>query len=1045
VEYWIGLCYGQLHNPDRQIESFKRSLKNDPDFEAAKVALAEAEGKVGRIALNPKEILKILRNTDSTMTVLKLFPLAIAANRQIPKEERNWESLEQLLRDLEEKFPDSAEISLLRYELMVAQERPDEELEKHLYALAEKYPKAFLSRRQLVGFLVGKKKYDEAEKQLAAFEETNGDTVDLRLAKASCYVQRYGKEAKDRLKSLEADTDAFDAREKNFLLTNLLNLMQAIDAQDEVQRLTEQLSGQGAGGLQVPSVRFEQAFKTSNVQEMEDAVRDLEKAENRGPISQYAKARLLLFKNSQNKDAALVDEALALLEKAKESRPNWPAVSFLMGFIYDQKGKPQQALEFYGETINQGNYNPTAIARTLMILAAQKRLPEALDLMNRLDREQAPITPAILKAWAEILWRQGEIDKALEKVRKFAAAAADSEDYRDFIFVGAVVDAAAQQAKANDPKKYDELLPEAEKAFRRAVELGKDAPEPWIALIQFLTTAEKVSEAEPVVEEAKKKISSKDAHLAFARIYEVLKKNDLAKEEYQAALAADSASSRVTRVVAEYAIRTNDVKQAEDLLTRIIDGKEVKSEKTDVMWARRTMALIIVRTRPGYENVEKARKLVERNLADDPKSTEDQSLWASFNSRDPKASNRLQAIQKLQELVDRKQASEKDMFTLSTLYLDNKDWRAASNVLRKLVVNSKDPQYMVFYILQLLEHNEEPDANLYLAQLRGKWPNHFQTVALEAELILRRGKPEEALDLVKGFVDRADAVPANRDQRIVLMMQVLEGLVIRVQKEEESDASKRFLETAERYLSSYVDGHPSAAMEFVKFLARRDRFEDAVAYLESNWTKCDEIAVAEASLAAADQGRGPKEVVDRTLNVLKDALQKFDNHPSLLLAIGDIHVGETKYDEAENCYREVLKNNPKLSTAMNNLVVMITLKPKNEKELNEALKMIDDAIRISGPVAQMLDTRACVYIALGQSDKALADMNDVVADRKTPDRLFHQAQALELAGKKNEAAIVMEEALGMGLSAKHLQKPELPAFERLKKLAKVESGGKKGK
>jgi tetratricopeptide (TPR) repeat protein len=181
------------------------------------------------------------------------------------------------------------------------------------------------------------------------------------------------------------------------------------------------------------------------------------------------------------------------------------------------------------------------------------------------------------------------------------------------------------------------------------------------------------------------------------------------------------------------------------------------------------------------------------------------------------------------------------------------------------------------------------------------------------------------------------------------------------------------------------------------------------------------------------------------LKVLDEARQQYDNHPAIILAIGDIHVGEGKYKDAEDCYREVLKRNAGYATAMNNLAVMLTLKPRNDKELNDALKLIDDAMKITGPMAQMLDTRACVYIAMGQAQKALADMKDVIADGKRPERLFHQAQALELADEKNQAAIVMEEALGMGLSEKHLQKPELPAFERLKKMAKAHSGGKKGK
>ena len=48
VEYWLGVCYGQLRNPDQQIMAFTRALAIDPDFEPIKVALAAAKCKEGK-------------------------------------------------------------------------------------------------------------------------------------------------------------------------------------------------------------------------------------------------------------------------------------------------------------------------------------------------------------------------------------------------------------------------------------------------------------------------------------------------------------------------------------------------------------------------------------------------------------------------------------------------------------------------------------------------------------------------------------------------------------------------------------------------------------------------------------------------------------------------------------------------------------------------------------------------------------------------------------------------------------------------------------
>ena len=211
---------------------------------------------------------------------------------------------------------------------------------------------------------------------------------------------------------------------------------------------------------------------------MEKVLQDIEKVENKGPIWLLQSGLLRCHKVAKGGDPAMLDEALKLLEQAKEIRANWSKIPLWMGQIYDQKDDLAQALKFYWDAIDLGDYHPVAVERTVVVLYQQKRYREANDLLARLDREQAPFTLRILKFWVELLLQQGEYDQALEKARKVAAATADSDDYKDSLFVGQVVDVIAQQTKAADRKKYDELIAEAEKSFRRAVELGQTPRKP---------------------------------------------------------------------------------------------------------------------------------------------------------------------------------------------------------------------------------------------------------------------------------------------------------------------------------------------------------------------------------------------------------------------------------------------------------------------------------------------------------------------------------------------------------------------------------------
>ena len=85
---------------------------------------------------------------------------------------------------------------------------------------------------------------------------------------------------------------------------------------------------------------------------------------------------------------------------------------------------------------------------------------------------------------SEVSMRLENVDRAVAMARQ---AAAQSKDWADHVWLGQIAALLAQRAEANQKaKEAQEYLAEAEKAFRRAVELSPETPEAWVGLIRFL-------------------------------------------------------------------------------------------------------------------------------------------------------------------------------------------------------------------------------------------------------------------------------------------------------------------------------------------------------------------------------------------------------------------------------------------------------------------------------------------------------------------------------------------------------------------------------
>ena len=84
------------------------------------------------------------------------------------------------------------------------------------------------------------------------------------------------------------------------------------------------------------------------------------------------------------------------------------------------------------------------------------------------------------------------------------------------------------------------------------------------------------------------------------------------------------------------------------------------------------------------------------------------------------------------------------------------------------------------------------------------------------------------------------------------------------------------------------------------------------------------------------------------------------------------------------------------------------------------------------PSTSKLDTRAILYLANNEPQKALKDMNVVLSDSETPTYLFHLARIYYQMGQKSEAAQTLARARKAGLKESELGLYERPLYEKLR-------------
>ncbi|MBC7352518.1 MAG: tetratricopeptide repeat protein, partial [Thermogutta sp.] len=1062
VDFYLGLCYAQMGNMDQSLASYSKAATEDPLWPQARLGRAAAFLELGRVDDAIEEYRALVRMGKATPAViLDLCRLLILNNLGQPRTQRNWQEVTQLLSALEKDAQFRPQAAVLRAEIAVADNQL-QQAETILEQAQNEDPdrvEVGLARVALAQHLG---QFAEAEKLLQELTAKFGESAEILVSRARLAARRGEEQAKQVFREIAKAAEKLSDEDRQRVLSVLVGYSIQFSDFDAARQWCAELSRLAPNNLKVRLLLFDLAIRAQDVASLKPVLDEIARIEGRGPIWHYGEAvRLFLESKGENRDQ--LRQALDHLSRAGVLRPNWMRVPALQGQIYDLLGDTSAAINAYSRAISLGDRSILTARRLVQLLYGEQRFLEADKIIRTLEEQQAPFSSDLERLASTVSLRLEDYERALELARR---AASTSQDYRDHVWYATVQAVLGLRYRAEGrTSEADAALAEAEKEFRRGVELAPESTDAWVALVQFYARIGDQTKAKETVDEARQKIKGGIAPLAMAQVFEVLGQLDEAEKQYQEALASSPDNPAIIRQVAEFYLRTGRADSARAQLERITTG-QVQAPETDVVWGRRSMALLLA-AQGGYENLQKGLELIRQNrVAGQQPSIQDLRAEALLLSAHPQRKKRIEGRELLEKVVNEYSgATPEDRFILAQLYMADGDISNAARHMRTLLAShGNEPRYVRRYVTFLLDQSQTAEAEVWLGQLEKLVPNDMSVVALRARLWTMQGRYDDALKLLEDFANQTDEKspgkpsdapsPQQQSEKKVAagtpsgeagsqtlseeerLQQVrwalagdtaeyLAGYLTRNGKPEEA---KRFVAAAEAIYRRFVDKNPEAAVLLAAFLARHDRVAESLDLLEKNWQSADLALVRVATTVIMGRVYQDRAAADRVEKIVLAALQKHDRPLSLLLLLGDFYGLQERIRESEQAYREVLKRDPKNIVALNNLAAVLALQKTN---VDEAEKLIKTAINIAGPVANLLDTYAMVLMAQGKPQQAAAVLQEALDDQPSGILYFHAAQALAQLGKNKEAAEAFQAGVKLGLKKESLHPLERSHFDEL--------------
>jgi tetratricopeptide (TPR) repeat protein len=221
------------------------------------------------------------------------------------------------------------------------------------------------------------------------------------------------------------------------------------------------------------------------------------------------------------------------------------------------------------------------------------------------------------------------------------------------------------------------------------------------------------------------------------------------------------------------------------------------------------------------------------------------------------------------------------------------------------------------------------------------------------------------------------------------------------------------------------------------FIGRRGDVDKAFALLDQARKSAPVTAILPIGLECLrlNPDKASKEKFQLLESWAKTATQEESNPQQVKMLLAELYDLAGRSQEAIQIYREMLSE-PRIDPTQkalvkNNLAFLLAMVKGSPDSATEAVKLISEAMRVLGPTADLLDTRAVALLSQGKTQQAISDLTLAVTDSPSSSKYFHLAQAQKRANNIDAARESLAKAQQSGVDAGQLGTAEKELYKQL--------------
>ena len=1042
----LAIAYSQLGQHDRALQRYKNLVDSTPgDLRSLwGVILSYRElGQVGD-AINAyvkltNQLVKDNKLPPNYPFLVQHLEMEMVRQQQRPEPQRDWGLAETLVREIKASpiLDDGQKYTILAsyFQQTGDAQRADE---VHRY-LSQKDPNNVALKIADISNLA-KSDVDAAIAKLDELERTSANkVVATKLLRLELLGKQKPADLREQLIAIEQEAAEFPPRQRATLYKALGAGYMELQETDEVARLYRRAVEESPEDVEMRMQILKLALHRGDEGGIHSAIREIEEVfGSNSPEQNCAQASYLIwrYKNGLDDDSVL-DEANTLVQNGLTKREGWAELRHLSADINNLRGDSVAAINEMEKALRSGKTRVTDVLQLANLLYRSNRLAEAKQRFESIDASHMSSSDRL--AYMEVLSKLGQLPKDVEFDR-------ESGNALYLLNVGRIlVNDADQLARLkNQPTEVTDVIPQrlstAAECFRKTVELEPTLEEGWKQLIRTLVKLNKKDEAFDAIRDAQLEITEERSQLFLAQVNEYVGKFGEAYTFYKSCLKTDPENvealaglvNLLTRIPANKENFAARQKEAATYIERIINLKHDPTDRGRTlaqMTARRVKAQSLVTSNTYHDFVEALSLLEQNQVEGEPMAAEDLLLFAMFSVSRNDGVSRDRAISKLESIRDdgERRLTNQELLVLAELYKKQDRWQDCSSVMNNLL--SKYPNDMALlgpWLTWLIEDDQLKLAERWLENAN---PRSLAAVRARAHILVKKGETKTALKLLSSYVPR-EIRNAEQENIVVAIAKAMELM---------AKDDPQIYPYVEKVWRLYVRQFPRQSLALAQYLGNRgnpDQIAEAFAICEShvNAGRLQQTLAVALGILRVNQARIPvgSEYHAQVEGWFDQAQREHPDTPALVIQRSEFEGLIGNFDAVETSLRRYIEHEAitpqQKATAYNNLAYVLALQGKGR----ESMPLVEEAVQILGPISDLRDTRAMVYLALNKPHEALEDLNDAIAHGgETPFKLFHKALVELETGDRLNATESMQKALELGLEVNQLNLLEKRQFERL--------------